>query len=221
MPRRDARKDSPEFGAFVAERRSALGLSLKEMARLITAGGIRASSQYVHDMETGLAPYPKKLAGIAKTLGENVVEWLKAAGYEDYLGPGLGEPVPGADSTIDTGVPKVGSMSDSIMEYDAGHAPDQGEQMRYAVVVTSGWSGGVFQKGDVLLFEQVESAPRNARVIVQEADGICRLVRYIRTVSANEREMSVQLLDAPGLQKPVTVKAQIIARLIGMRTPDY
>ena len=192
----------------------------ESQARFGKRFGVRGA--YVSDWEVnGSIPTVQVVTRGAESLGDDTAAWLKAAGYEDHLGVTLGERVPGADLTIETGVPKVGSMSDSIVEFDAGHAPDQGAAMRYAVVVASGWAGGAFQTGDVLLFEQAESAPRNARVIVQEADRTCRLVRYIRTVSANERELSVQLVDAPGLQRPVTVKAQIIARLIGMRTPDY
>jgi len=201
----------------VQRKREARRESLESFAAHFGIGGAYVSGWEVH----GRVPRRRVIERGVASLGEDPGPWLTAAGYDEHLGVTLGEPVAGADLTIDTGAPKVGSMSDSIVEFDAGHAPDQGAAMRYAVVVASGWAGGAFQTGDVLLFEQVDSAPRNARVIVREADGTCRLVRYIRTVSANEREMSVQLLDAPGLQKPVTVKAQIIARLIGMRTLDY
>lgn len=210
------RRFSEEFGQFVQAKRSAAGeTQIRFSARL----GV--SPSYLAQIESGVVPPVARVGRMAEGLGEDPAPWLEAAGYGG-VGMVLEEAV--RPPEIDRTIPRLGTIREhGILEIE-GKEGEPGSVMpeRFAVVMGSASPRSAFQTGDVLVFREAGTAPRNARVMVQEAEsGIRRFVRLVKVGSAENGELSCLPIDAPGMPTPVKLRARVVAKYIGMTTPDY
>ena len=201
---------NPEFAAFLEAERIRAGLGISAFAARL---GI--SPTYYRQVREGHMPLTDKIRAMAVAYGADPEEWLRLAGTTDELGGIISERVSAPE--LDGNAPILGEIGEQgIIEFDPEGVTALEGVVRFTLRVATSSPGALMQAGDVVHFEACETAKRNDHVLIEEADGTHRLVRFVGFDSEN-RAVKVFPVDAPALPKSIRIEAKVIARLIGLQ----
>ena len=201
---------NPGFAKWLEAERATAGLGISAFAARL---GI--SPTYYRQVREGYMPLTDKIRAMAVAYGADPEEWLRMAGASDELGGILGERISAPE--LEGNAPILGQIGEEgIIEFDPEGVTALEGAVRFALRVATSSPGALMQAGDVVHFEACETAKRNDHVLIEEADGTHRLVRFVGFDSEN-RTIKVFPIDAHALPKPIRIEAKVIARLIGLQ----
>jgi transcriptional regulator with XRE-family HTH domain len=176
MPRPPARY-SQRWAEFIRRRRG-------EQNRSAFAVSLGRSIGYVSDWENhGKVPSPEIVRAAAQALGDDLAEWLEAAGYSpsdvEDIRSAIVRPIEpraagAAPITVRGIVGDFGAISPAPNPPSWG---DKAVQLAYSVETDT--LAPYFLRGDCLLVKATVTASRG-KVVIIEHDGQERLVRFVR-----------------------------------------
>ena len=199
---------SEAFGRFVQQKRRSAGMTQVEYASRMGISESRLSQ-----IERGAVPPEPRLLEMIRKLGDDLAEWLRAAGYSEGgapLGPEVSEVPEVLGEEVISRAQRFSVASGRVGEYGLvrtrGDALWPNEDMETVVLVVE-QTLGEFRTGDKLLVHRKDTPTKGSYIIIKEnPSGMLRLVRFQAWEKDN---LLVEPLEALGLSDPVAVAGEV------------
>jgi SOS-response transcriptional repressor LexA len=114
-----------EFGEFLERKRKAL-----DLPQVTFAGRLKVSFSYYSRLRGGTVPPKERIEEMARNLGDDVQEWLVAAGYEGIHYETAKDDIPKIEDTSGAYVPRPSTEKLPIMGILKGGALEMAAQVR-------------------------------------------------------------------------------------------